>query len=206
VWLLASTICTSQSKFPSNSSRWSVPPCPCFPTKKASVFAMVSQVVRAQARTPLSWSHSSLHTGLSELSLVKHPQSWEICLHGGTRRCLWTSFLSPPYSIKTYLATENNKHLLTVLKVRIPVSLKWKQSVGRAKLPQESLWENTSPASSSFWWLWALLGFWPYPSNLYLCGHIASYSSLCISDLCATLMRLFVTTFRAHIDKLLMSK
>ena len=59
------------------------------------------------------------------------------------------------------------------------LSLGWNQGASKAVLPSKSLGENSFLASSSFWWPLGFLGLWLHHCNLYLCGHMVSFSSVC---------------------------
>ena len=59
------------------------------------------------------------------------------------------------------------------------LSLGWNQGASKAVLPPKSLGENPFLASSSFWWPLGFLSLWLHHCNLYLCGHVVSFSSVC---------------------------
>ena len=78
------------------------------------------------------------------------------------------------------------------------VSLGQNQGVSRIALSLEAVEENSFLASSSFWWLLTFLDLWPPHSNICLCGHIASSSSVYGPPLCLPFIKIHVIVFRAH--------
>ena len=81
------------------------------------------------------------------------------------------------------------------------LSLGWNQGASKAVLPPKSLGENPFLASSSFWWPLGFLSLWLHHCNLYLCGHVVSFSSVCSQNfLCLSLRRTLLIAVRAHLD------
>lgn len=71
----------------------------------------------------------------------------------------------------------------------------WNQDVAGLCSCQE-LWENGFFASCHFWWLQAFVGWWLHGSNLCLCGPMPP-PLVSVSFLCVSLIRTFLTGFRA---------